>query len=193
MTELRSPEHTRNGNRNDTQDTQKQARNEVQKVSVILEGEPVTFHFFPGEDFDRVERLSFLNILFRRPVRNVRISSAFGWRKSPVTGLRSFHGGVDFPASTGTEVVASRDGKVVDVGTDSWYGKYVIIDHSGGYRTFYAHLDATVVELNEVVSSGKIIGRVGSTGMSTGPHLHFEIRMDGIPRDPVRHLPGLKR
>lgn len=153
----------------------------------------VRYEFHPGADFDRVERLSFLGILFRRPVKNVRISSYFGPRRSPFTGMMAVHGGVDFAAPIGTDVLAAREGVVEAIGVDPIMGNFILLGHDGGYQTFYGHLDRVVVRLNDSVSSGSIIGAVGNTGLSTGSHLHFEVRQGGIPRDPLLHLPGLNR
>lgn len=161
---------------------------------VIIHGDAATrFFFFPGDDFDRVERLAFLNILFRRPVQNIRISSPYGYRSSPFGGNRSFHAGVDFVAPLGTPVQAAREGEVRATGFDPIYGNFVLLTHRGGYETFYGHLDQITVRLNDEVSSGMIIGTVGNSGLSTGPHLHFEIRLNGETRDPALLMPGLRR
>ncbi|MFW5728047.1 MAG: LysM peptidoglycan-binding domain-containing M23 family metallopeptidase [Spirochaetota bacterium] len=161
-------------------------------ITVEVAGHAARFVFLPGQDFDRVERLSYLEILFRRPVRDTRISSYYGYRLSPFTGRQSFHSGVDFVAPTGTPVLAAREGTTIAVGYHAVYGQYVRLRHEGGYETFYGHLDEVNVELNQQVSSGMILGTVGNTGLSTGPHLHFEIRLNGESRDPVLHLPGLE-
>ncbi len=150
------------------------------------------FYFLPGRDFDRIERLSYLGILFRRPVRNTEISSHYGYRRSPFTGKPSFHSGADFTGPTGTEVLAARGGEVVAVGVHEIYGRFVRLRHENGYETFYGHLNGVNVELNQRISSGMLLGRIGNTGLSTGPHLHFEIRLNGESRDPVRYLPGLE-
>lgn len=163
------------------------------EVRVHRREQTVSYEFHPGSDFDRVERLSFLGILFRRPVRNVRISSYFGPRRSPFTGVMAVHGGVDFAAPIGTDVLAARGGVVEATGVDPIMGNYVLLAHDGDYHTFYGHLDYVDVRLNDTVSSGSIIGAVGNTGLSTGSHLHFEVRLGGIPRDPLLHLPGLNR
>lgn len=154
---------------------------------------PTRFRFFPGDDFDRVERLSFLNILFRRPVENIRISSPYGYRVSPFGGGRAFHAGVDFAAPIGTPVRAAREGRVTAVGFDPVFGTFIVLRHHGGYETFYSHLDSATVQLNDVVASSMMIGTVGVSGLSTGPHLHFEIRLNGETRDPAALMPGLYR
>lgn len=166
---------------------------QARTVSVRRGGRVERFRFFPGSDFDRVERLAFLRLLFQRPVRNTVISSHYGFRNSPVTGEPQFHGGVDFAAPTGVPVIAAREGRVAGIGVDPLYGKYVLIEHDGGYETFYGHLHEINVRLNDQVSSGMMIGTVGNSGRSTGPHLHFEIRQHGKHRDPLHHLPGLTR
>jgi murein DD-endopeptidase MepM/ murein hydrolase activator NlpD len=166
---------------------------EARSVAIRREGNVERFRFFPGSDFDRVERLAFLRLLFQRPVRNTVISSQYGFRRSPVTGDPQFHGGVDFAAPIGVPVVAAREGRVTGTGFDPLYGTYVLIEHDGGYETFYGHLDDFNVRLNDQVSSGMIIGSVGNSGRSTGSHLHFEIRQHGKHRDPLHHLPGLTR
>lgn len=166
---------------------------EARRVTVRRNDRLERFHFFPGSDFDRVERLAFLRLLFQRPVADTVISSHYGYRRSPVTGEPQFHGGVDFAAPTGVSVIAAREGRVSATGFDPLYGKYVLIDHDGGYETFYGHLHEISVRLNDRVSSGMILGSVGNSGRSTGPHLHFEIRQHGKHRDPLHHLPGLTR
>ena len=106
-----------------------------------------------------------------------------------MTGAWGVHAGIDTVAPRGTPVVAARSGEVIDTGVDTSMGNYVRLQHRGGFTTFYGHLDTVLVTLNESVSSGMIIGTVGSTGITTGSHLHFEIRQDNDPRDPMKLLP----
>ena len=174
-------------------DLRKDQLEDAMRISVRIADRVEQYRFFPGADFDRVERLAFLRLLFRRPVRNTVISSHYGFRKSPVTGDPQFHAGVDFAAPGGVSVIAAREGRVSQTGVDPLFGKYVLVEHDGGYETFYGHLSEVSVRLNDRVSSGMIIGSVGSSGRSTGPHLHFEIRQHGKHRDPLHHLPGLTR
>lgn len=162
------------------------------EVKVDVSGRTTRFHFYPGVDFDSEERLAFLGILWRFPVPKGTISSPWGPRTSPFTGKLDFHGGVDIAAPEGTDVIAARDGVVAEVGADSEFGNFVQIRHSGGYESFYAHLQRVVVQLNEEVSSGMMIGTVGTTGLSTGPHLHFEIRLYGKSLDPMKYLSGTR-
>jgi murein DD-endopeptidase MepM/ murein hydrolase activator NlpD len=159
-------------------------------VMVPHNGELVPFRFFPGDDFLPDERRSFLGLLFRHPLPNSRVSSPFGTRAHPFTGRPTFHNGTDFAAPRGTSVLAARGGVVTHVGFDAILGNHVVVAHSGGFETVYGHLATAVVTLNQEVASGMILGRVGSTGLTTGSHLHFEIRQHGRHRDPLPLLPG---
>ncbi|MBA7582450.1 hypothetical protein ES708_24378 [subsurface metagenome] len=145
--------------------------------------------FFPGERFHPLERAYFLEILFRLPLVSGKLSSSFGRRADPFTGHPEFHNGIDLAAPAGSEVLAARDGMVEQVGYHEVLGNYVILAHQGGFQTVYGHLDTIGVVLQQKVTSGMIIGSVGSTGRSTGPHLHFEIRRKGNVQDPVPLLP----
>ena len=161
------------------------------KLTVTRPSGPETLLFFSGERFHPLERAFFLGILFRFPLPKAVLTSSFGIRANPFTGHPTFHAGIDLAAPTGTEVYAARDGIVVQIGAnDRIYGNFVRLDHGDGYETVYGHLSAVLVSLHQQLRSGTILGRVGSTGMSTGPHLHFEIRRKGHPEDPVPLLPG---
>lgn len=116
------------------------------------------------------------------------ITSPYGWRTHPIYKSRSFHTGIDIGASMGTPTDAARSGRVIQTGYMGAYGLAVIIDHGGGIATLYAHLSAISVSSGQSVSTGDVIGRVGSTGYSTGPHLHFEVRVNGSHTNPMQWL-----
>lgn len=116
------------------------------------------------------------------------ISSRFGYRKSPFGGRREFHKGVDIAAKNRSPVVATADGVVTFAGAKAAYGKTVVIDHGHGIVTSYGHLSKTLVETGRHVKRGETVGLVGSTGRSTGPHVHYEVRLDGIPVNPQKYV-----
>ena len=116
------------------------------------------------------------------------VTSRFGWRIHPIFGTREFHTGVDIGTRWGAPVVAARTGIVRFVGWKAGYGRLIVVDHGNGLETDYSHLSAALVGAGERVVEGQVIGRVGNTGWSTGPHLLFEVRRDGVPLDPFRYL-----
>ena len=116
------------------------------------------------------------------------ITSPFGWRSNPFGGSPEFHQGLDIAAPSGTTVTAAAGGTVIMAQWYGGYGNYILIDHGGGYSTGYGHLSAIYVSNGQSVSRGQAIGAVGSTGQSTGPHLHFEVRINGKPVDPAPRL-----
>ena len=161
----------------------------VAPVVVALPGGTRSLLFFPGDRFHPVERAYFLRILFRSPLPGGHLTSGYGIRANPFGGHPQFHNGIDLAAPEGTEVLAAREGRVTDLGYHEIYGKYILISHENGYETLYGHLSVIGVALNNQVRSGTIIGEVGSTGWSTGSHLHFEVRKKGVPRDPLPLIP----
>jgi len=162
-------------------------------VPVLREGRKTELRFYPGARFSAEERSLFLGLLFRFPLPTGAITSGFGLRESPITGRMSKHNGIDIAAPDGTEVYAAREGTVAETGVDAVLGQYIVLAHEGGFSTVYGHLSARLVRLNEEVESGRIIGNVGSSGESTGPHLHFEVRNRGQSRDPEPLIPRGKR
>lgn len=134
-----------------------------------------------GPDLDGIPR-------FTMPVAGTP-TSGYGARIDPIQHKEIKHPGFDLAAKTGTEVDAAADGTVVQAGPAGTYGNLVTIRHGNGVETRYAHLSATTVKAGDHVNSGEQIGNVGTTGYSTGPHLHFEVRKDGQPIDPAPYLP----
>lgn len=121
-------------------------------------------------------------------MNNARVSSTYGWRKNPVTGRYMLHSGVDFAAPAGSSVYAASAGIVLAAGTMSGYGNVVDIDHGKGVVTRYAHNSKLLVKAGDLVAKRQVIAKVGSTGRSTGAHVHFEVRVDGKPTDPIAFL-----
>lgn len=127
------------------------------------------------------------------PAPGQKISSRFGTRKDPFTGGRAMHGGLDFRARKGVPVIATASGKVTRAGRKGGYGKLVEIDHGGGITTRYAHLSKIRVKVGQKIERGQKIGNVGSTGRSTGPHLHYEVRRKGRVLNPIHYVRLEKR
>lgn len=115
-------------------------------------------------------------------------SSPFGWRVHPILGYRRFHAGLDFAASYGSKIRAADSGRVIFAGWYGGYGRALIIDHGNGMTTLYGHTSELYVSEGQAVERGQAIGAVGSTGFSTGPHLHFEVRRNGTPVNPANYL-----
>ena len=125
-----------------------------------------------------------------QPVSNKNLkqtASGFGYRIDPIYKTTKFHSGMDFSANIGTPVYATGDGRVVKVGWESGYGKLIKVDHGFGYVTWYAHLNNYKVRVGQKVVRGEIIGEVGNTGKSTGPHLHYEVHLKGKVVNPVNY------
>ncbi len=125
---------------------------------------------------------------FGTPTAGTTKSSGFGVRLDPFTGRPAFHAGLDFPGSVMTPLDATAPGVVSFTGIRSGYGETIEIDHGGGFKTRYAHLAGVAVTVGQRVAVGQRIGAMGSTGRSTGPHLHYEVWVDGRPQNPDRFL-----
>lgn len=149
------------------------AVNHIESASALTSGATL---FVPGAQLGWAERAEINGDLFRKPIRaRWYKSSSFGWRASPFTGARSYHSGVDMACPMGTNIYAALPGTVTATGYNSTYGNYVIVAHHSGYKTLYGHMSAITCVRGQAVSQDTRIGRVGSTGMSTGPHLHFTV------------------
>jgi len=124
-----------------------------------------------------------------QPISNedlTRIASGFGWRIHPIYKTQKMHNGIDFSAPTGIEIYATGDGVATIAGSKgNGYGLYVVLDHGFTYQTLYGHMSEVLVEEGQVVKRGQIIGKVGSTGTSVAPHLHYEVHKNGKPIDPI--------
>ena len=119
------------------------------------------------------------------PIENGRYTSFFGYRINPITGKFSFHTGLDIASAEGTKIRAVYNGTVTRVGEDGRAGKYIFLRHDDGMVTFYCHCSKITAEVGSVIRQGETIAKVGSTGWSTGPHLHFEVRINGIRYNPL--------
>ncbi len=142
------------------------------------------FSFVFGARLSATERSFFADSSMIPPLDEGIISSSFGMRISPFTGEQTFHRGTDIAAPRGTPVYASKSGMVAYAGVDNIYGNYVIIQHDNNTQSLYAHLHTMFVKTGDIAEKGMHIGTVGSTGLSTGDHLHFEIRIGSRAQDP---------
>lgn len=158
------------------------------RINIRKDGLPLSYIFLPGADYSQNERVFYLYDSFHFPLKNYRLTSSFGSRISPITGNPSFHKGLDLAADIGTEVFSTRDGIVAESGENAVLGKYIIINHGDEWMSLYGHLSEISVPLQSTVQSASIIGKVGSTGLSTGPHLHFELRHNGEAQDPGKYF-----
>lgn len=142
--------------------------------------------FVPEAELDWMTRQEINGDLFHRPLHGrYWVSSRYGWRDSPFNASkRTFHGGLDMATSPGTPIYAALDGKVTTTGFNATYGNYVIITHHSGYKTLYGHMSQITCKKGNFVYTNTMIGRVGSTGMSTGPHLHFTVYKNGKSINP---------
>ncbi|MGQ0847933.1 MAG: murein hydrolase activator EnvC family protein [Actinomycetota bacterium] len=116
------------------------------------------------------------------------VSSLFGYRVHPILGVKKLHTGIDISGSNGAPITASADGQVILAQSYGGYGRAVVIDHGGGLTTLYAHQSKIAVNGGQTVARGQVVGYVGCTGFCTGPHLHYEVRLDGVPVDPLQYL-----
>jgi murein DD-endopeptidase MepM/ murein hydrolase activator NlpD len=146
----------------------------------IYEG---TTLFIPGARLDWVNLREINGDLFTWPLSGY-ITSPYGYRKSPFTGVRQFHSGIDIGVGSGTPIRAAMSGRVIVAGWSDVYGNYVVVSHHSGYRTLYGHMSLIRVKNGEFVSTGQRLGDVGSTGLSTNPHLHFTVYKNGVTVNP---------
>lgn len=146
-------------------------------------------YFLPGVRFSPSSRAFFLDDKIRMPLEKIRITSEFGLRQDPFTGKNSIHNGVDFACKEGTSVFSCKKGTVEYIKfNDETFGNYIIIRHTNQMTSVYAHLSKIFIKQGENVSLGQKIALSGKTGRVTGPHLHFEIRLDGKASNPLEKL-----
>jgi murein DD-endopeptidase MepM/ murein hydrolase activator NlpD len=161
------------------------------RISVRFLKKNVIFYYYPAQRFSGTERVFFLKPDFVLPIEKPKLTSPFGLRNDPITGQLHHHSGVDLAAPLDTPVFAARAGTIKFTGWDAVLGNYIVITHENSIETVYGHLKTVKARLNQKVNSGTIIGTVGTTGRSTGPHLHFEIRISDAAKDPAKYLQGL--
>ncbi len=159
-----------------------------QSLKVIVKREKTSFQYYPGQYLPESYRTRFVQPLFLSPLRELTVTSSYGYRDHPFTGKWELHTGTDFRAPTGTEIRTCGDGMILSTGELEDYGKYIIIQHRNKYTSLYGHLSRILVNVGDKVAEGDVIALSGNTGMSTGPHLHFEIRKNGLPQNPENLL-----
>jgi len=158
----------------------------VNHVSVDKSFAVGTTLFIPDAKMDWATVQEINGDLFKKPIKAKWYkSSSFGWRSSPFTGTRSYHSGIDMACPTGTTIYAALAGTVTSTGYSSTYGNYVIITHHSGYKTLYGHMSAILCVKGQHVNQNTRIGKVGSTGLSTGPHLHFTVYKNNAAVNPA--------
>ncbi len=163
----------------------KRVRDQVDRLQDLADQQEKSLQGLEGELREKRKLLSSTPSIW--PTQGF-LTCAFGFRQSPFTGLKEFHRGLDVSSKVGTPVIAPAEGVVVEVGTDKDFGEAVRIEHGFGYTTFYAHLSETVVKKGQRIHRGQMIARVGNTGRTTGPHLHYELHVNGLPVNPLRYI-----
>ncbi len=175
----------------DAADDAEETEPEILYASLTTRGETYTFYRFRTPDDGAIDYYdpsgkSARKFLLRKPVPNAVFTSGFGMRRHPILGYSRMHTGIDWAARIGTPIIAAGNGTVVRAGWSSGYGKRTEIQHANGYLTTYNHQSQILVKEGQYVHQGQVIGKVGSTGGSTGPHCHFEVKVNGRFVDPMR-------
>lgn len=152
----------------------------------IYEINGTEFYFLPALSFSPTQIAFFHDTGMQLPLSKKIVTSQFGYRTSPISGKWKFHAGIDLAAPVGTEVFACKHGTVKTAAYSEIYGNYIVLLHDKNTTSLYAHLSKILVKKGQSVSTGATIGLVGTTGASTGPHLHFEVRENGTPKDPAK-------
>ncbi len=167
-------------------------KNEIEDISTMITKTEARIDFAKTmlkkiKSSDELDKKMWDNVPTNWPVYGW-ITSGYGFRHSPMTGEREHHNGIDIAQSVGAEVRSPANGKVIYAGNGKYWGKTILIKHSYGIKTRYAHLHTINVGLGEKVKKGQIIGTVGNTGNSNGPHLHYEVRVYGSPVNPMKYI-----
>ena len=152
-----------------------------------LYAQSLSFDQLKGGALEQKDKLAHIPSVLPINIKDFTMSSGYGYRRDPVYGAQRFHEGLDFAAPTGTEVYATADGIVEIADRKGGYGNMIDITHGYNYLTRYAHLSKIIVSEGDEVKRGQLIGYVGSTGKSTGPHLHYEVRFKDEPQNPVNY------
>jgi murein DD-endopeptidase MepM/ murein hydrolase activator NlpD len=166
--------------------SQDELKHAVESLSHQLEAKTDAMSLLESQLLD--ERIRKSKLPTSVPLQSGWIASSFGWRVDPFTGAADMHPGVDFPAEVGTPIRSAAAGIVINVETHPSYGNFVDVDHGDDLVTRYAHCSKILVQPGALVRRGQVIAEVGTTGRSTGPHLHFEVRIRGVPQNPNRFL-----
>ncbi|MGL1891879.1 MAG: LysM peptidoglycan-binding domain-containing M23 family metallopeptidase [Spirochaetaceae bacterium] len=150
----------------------------------IIKIDEIKYYFTPGQRFTGDKRLNFLITPFRSPLSDMIVTSGFGLRENPFTKKNEFHSGLDLKATYGSKIFTPYDGIISNIGYSDFYGNYLIILHPNGYSSHYYHLEKILIAEKIKVNKGDYVAQTGNSGKSTGPHLHFEIHLDGEPVNP---------
>jgi murein DD-endopeptidase MepM/ murein hydrolase activator NlpD len=161
---------------------------EIEARVISLEKESDSIGILLAEHQAKQKDYKVGSIKFRPPLEDIDLGSGFGMRVHPILRYERLHAGVDLSAPTGTEILAVAKGKVLLAESRGGYGNTVVISHGFGIATVYAHQSRLLVQAGDKVKAGDVIGEIGSTGLSTGPHLHFETRVRGVPVDPENFI-----
>jgi murein DD-endopeptidase MepM/ murein hydrolase activator NlpD len=159
------------------------------KVYDSLESDMLAESINIGTVLSRITSGEYVGGNMRWPVPTYKaMTSPYGYRIHPIYGDTRFHSGIDISANSGEAILAANAGKVIEAEYKSGYGNTIIVDHGGGYTTLYAHCSSLVSGVGDGVEAGKVIAKVGTTGSSTGNHLHFEVRINGATKDPMAYV-----
>lgn len=160
----------------------------IDRLDYLIYHQIKSFDFLRKTALKQTDRIAHIPAIQPVSEKSLRqMASGYGYRRDPIYGTSKFHEGMDFAAAPGTPVYATGQGKVLSAGWHSGYGNLIEVDHGYGYLTRYAHLSKIDVKPGQSVSRGDKIGEVGNTGKSTGPHLHYEVRLKDVPQNPVNY------